>query len=543
MKKLLFTLLAIGAAAGVNAQTYTDITPIKFDFNTYETGALPDFWNAYAQLGHAPAESLTGENSVYTLAKAANFTDGYAYFYFNQPTDPSAFTEIAEVDGVGKVLKFGDVGMTAGFGGFYLLPTYEQTEGYMRTTIVFRVAPGENTSNTGASVNVGVRNEEGEGINLTAITYTQLETAYQEGKWFKAVAELDPTYNLRFNYAQLIWGDNIEIAQVKFEKMSDVPEGYEPVREIITGTAEELGIVAEDTPEEPGEFTYTDITPSKFDFSAYNPGAIDNFWNSVQQVNHAVAGSATDEKGVITVAQAADFTDGFAYFYFNQPVDPNSFTEIVEVDGVGKVLQFGDAGLSAGFGGCYFVPSCQQTDGYMRTTFVYRKVDGTHDSNTGASMNVGVRDTEAAGPDLTAVSYSALSTATEEGKWYQAIVEYCPTYALRVNYAQLIWGDNIQIAQIKFEAMANVPEDYEPVKSVISGTPEELGIASAPSGINGINADKAAFSINGNIVTFNTYAEVYNINGAKVAQGKSATLLPGLYIANVNGNGVKFIIR
>lgn len=55
--------------------------------------------------------------------------------------------------------------------------------------------------------------------------------------------------------------------------------------------------------------------------------------------------------------------------------------------------------------------------------------------------------------------------------------------------------------------------------------------------------EAAGFTINGNTVTFAAPAEVFNVVGQKVAQGETATLAKGVYVAKVGEKSHKFVIK
>lgn len=63
------------------------------------------------------------------------------------------------------------------------------------------------------------------------------------------------------------------------------------------------------------------------------------------------------------------------------------------------------------------------------------------------------------------------------------------------------------------------------------------------NGLNDVYANSAEYSIYGNTVTFSAPATVYNLMGARVAEGETATLNSGVYVAKVGDKSIKFVIR
>ncbi len=65
------------------------------------------------------------------------------------------------------------------------------------------------------------------------------------------------------------------------------------------------------------------------------------------------------------------------------------------------------------------------------------------------------------------------------------------------------------------------------------------------AGVNSVLADAADFtySVSGNYVVFSAPAAVYNMAGAKVAEGTTANLAKGVYVAQSAGKAVKFVVK
>lgn len=63
--------------------------------------------------------------------------------------------------------------------------------------------------------------------------------------------------------------------------------------------------------------------------------------------------------------------------------------------------------------------------------------------------------------------------------------------------------------------------------------------------VEGINADSnsIALQVNGNSVEFNTEVSVLNLLGATIAQGRSAELPAGIYVATNGTSSVKFVVK
>lgn len=70
------------------------------------------------------------------------------------------------------------------------------------------------------------------------------------------------------------------------------------------------------------------------------------------------------------------------------------------------------------------------------------------------------------------------------------------------------------------------------------GAPEQGGVEEIA-----IKGTELTYTVAGSTVTFSTPAKVYTLAGALVAEGTTATLAQGIYVAQAGGKAVKFIVK
>lgn len=110
---------------------------------------------------------------------------------------------------------------------------------------------------------------------------------------------------------------------------------------------------------------------------------------------------------------------------------------------------------------------------------------------------------------------------------------------MALNFPGSLNNMTIFIREIKFTAVsAETPVTINATKEFITLRP------GMPAGVKGIEvADDFTFSVNGNTVSFSADAEVFNMAGAKVAQGREVSLAKGLYIARTGAKAVKVLVK
>lgn len=123
---------------------------------------------------------------------------------------------------------------------------------------------------------------------------------------------------------------------------------------------------------------------------------------------------------------------------------------------------------------------------------------------------------------------------SDEGKTYLPM-------RIAINYPGGIAGKTIFIREIRFTAIS--PD------AIVTNSATKNFITLHPgkpsSGVKGIESadNNFTFSVNGNTISFSAAAEVFNMAGAKVAQGKEVTLAKGLYVARVGGKAAKVLVK
>lgn len=113
---------------------------------------------------------------------------------------------------------------------------------------------------------------------------------------------------------------------------------------------------------------------------------------------------------------------------------------------------------------------------------------------------------------------------------------------ITMNFPSAIPGMTVFIREIRFTAVsAETPVTTTATKEFITlnpGKPVSAGLNNIAVADNDFN-----FSVNGNTVSFSAPAEVYNMSGVKVAQGKEVNLSAGLYIARVGSKAAKVLVK
>lgn len=132
------------------------------------------------------------------------------------------------------------------------------------------------------------------------------------------------------------------------------------------------------------------------------------------------------------------------------------------------------------------------------------------------------------------------AAAGEENPW-----EYAPRLKMEVPGANMgEGGATLLIRSINVYA----PDDTERTRIYkqrprtwnfyTTGAPAEGGVEEIA-----IKGTELTYSVAGSTVTFSAPAKVYTLAGALVAEGTTATLAQGIYVAQAGGKAVKFIVK